>query len=50
MQTILKEIDSIFKMISSVPVTGDAIDVMAAARAKLRRIHGELQKMDEKKE
>lgn len=41
---LLSEVDSVFKMISSIPVSGDAIDVFAVARSKLRNIHAELEK------
>lgn len=47
MNDILKELDSVFRMISVIPVTGDAVDMMAAARSKLRRVCADLQKMDD---
>lgn len=47
MDELLKEIDGAFRLMSSVPVTGDAIDTIAAARAKLRHVFNELQRMDE---
>lgn len=43
--SMLEELDAAFKMVSSVPVTHDAIDVMAAARSKLRKVYAELQQM-----
>lgn len=43
MDEILKELDYVFRTISSIPVTGDSIDKMAVARAKLRKIYASLQ-------
>ena len=42
MKEISKEIDSVFQIISVIPVSGDFVDVMAAARNKLRKIQTEL--------
>ena len=42
MDDVLLELDSVFKIISSIPVTGDSVDNMSAARAKLRRIYAKL--------
>lgn len=42
MNDIILEIESVFKIISSVPVTGDSIDYIAAARSKLRNVHAKL--------
>ena len=47
MKEILKEINEAFIMISRIPVTGDAVDAMAVARAKLRKVHEELEKLEE---
>lgn len=47
MKELLEELDAAFRMISSVPVTGDAIDVIASARGKLRHVYAELKKMEE---
>ena len=46
---ILKELDAIFKMVSSIPVTNDFIDVSAAARNKLRKVYT-MVKMNDKEE
>jgi hypothetical protein len=46
-QNILKELNSVFQLVSSIPVTGDAVDTMAVTRAKLRKIHADLKKLDE---
>ena len=42
MDEIMKELDSVYKTVSSIPVTGDAVDAMAVVRAKLRKIYAEL--------
>ena len=47
MDEIMKELDSIYKTVSSIPVTGDAVDAMAVVRAKLRKIYAELDKTKE---
>lgn len=39
MDELLKELDSAYRMISSIAVSGDSVDVMAAARAKLRKVY-----------
>lgn len=36
MKELQKEIDQAFKLLSAVPVSGDAVDMMAAARNHLR--------------
>lgn len=46
MNELSKEVNAIFEMISRIPVTGDAVDAMAIARAKLRNVYTELQKME----
>ena len=50
MKELMEELDTAFRLMSSVPVTGDAIDLMAGARAKLRHVFEELKKMDESEE
>ena len=45
MDEILKELDYVFRMISSIPVTEDSIDKMAVARAKLRKIYTTIQNL-----
>lgn len=47
MDEIMKELDSVYKTVSSIPVTGDAVDAMAVVRAKLRKIYAELDKTKE---
>lgn len=48
MGNIIAEIDSIFKIVSSVPVSGDSVDAIAAVRVKLRNVYSELKKLDQK--
>ena len=47
MDDIINEINSIYQTVSSIPVTGDAVDVMAVVRAKLRKVHADLKKKSE---
>ena len=47
MDELMKELDSVYKTVSSIPVTGDAVDAMAVVRAKLRKIYAELDKAKE---
>lgn len=48
MDEILKDLDTAYRAISSIPVTGDAVDSMAVARARLRKVYTELKRiMDE---
>ena len=49
MKEILKELDSIFKTISAIPVSGDSVEIMAAAKNKLRRVYAEIREIDEVK-
>lgn len=49
MDELLRELDSVFNMISRIPVTGDNVDLMAASREKLRRIYATINKMDKSK-
>lgn len=43
MRDIMKDVDSAFQMISSIPVAGDAVDAMAVARAKLKDAYRKLE-------
>ena len=47
MKELMKELDSVFKMISRIPVSGDNVDLMAASRERLRYVYASLKKMDE---
>lgn len=49
MNEILKELDSAFKMISSIPVSGDSVEIMASAKNSLRKIYANIKKIDESK-
>lgn len=50
MDNVLNELSLIFKTISGIPVTGDAVDSMAIARAKLRQVYATLEQMERKQE
>lgn len=43
MRDIMKDVDSAFQMISSIHVAGDAVDMMAVARAKLKDAYRKLE-------
>lgn len=47
MQELMKDIDTAFKMISTVSVSGESVDMIAGARAKLRGVYAKLKEMDE---
>ena len=47
MGELIKELHEAYQVISSIPVTGDAVDAMAVARAKLRKVYTELTNMSE---
>jgi hypothetical protein len=46
MDEILKKVDAAFQLISSIPVSGDNVDIVAAARNNLRAVYAELKKLD----
>lgn len=46
MDEMVKELEFAYRMISSIPVSGDAVDIMAAAKAKLRKVLAELDKKE----
>lgn len=47
MDELAREVEDIFRVVSSIPVTNDAIDASAVVRAKLRNLHAKLKKMAE---
>lgn len=47
MEEIMNSINTAFKAISSIPVTGDSVDAIAVARAQLRKAYAELEKVKE---
>lgn len=47
MEEIMKQLDTVYQTISSIPVSGNAVDTMAVARAQLRKVYTELKKMNE---
>ena len=46
MDEIMKYIEDAFKATSAIPVTGDAVDVLAVVRANLRKAYAEAEKID----
>ena len=46
MNELLRDLDVAYQMISAIAVTGDAVDLMSAARAKIRHVCAELNKLD----
>lgn len=46
MDEIMKELDAVFRLISSVPVTGESVDIMAAARSKLRKAYNDIDRIE----
>lgn len=47
---ILKEVNDIYGLVSSIPVQGDAVEVVAMIRVRLRKLNGELRERLEKEE
>lgn len=45
MDEILKELESVYQTISSIPVTHDSVDAMAVARSKLRKVYAQLKEV-----
>ena len=50
MDEIMKELDSVYKTVSSIPVTGAAVDAMAVVRPTPRKIYAALHKTKEERE
>ena len=46
MEEIMKDLETAFKATSAIPVTGDAVDVLAVVRANLRKAYAEAEKID----
>lgn len=46
MNDIKQHLDDAFKLISSIPVSQDNVEIMAAAKAKLRTAYAELSKLE----
>lgn len=46
MQNVLNDLDVVFKMISRIPVSGEAVDLMAASREKLRHVYSTLKNIE----
>ena len=47
MKGLSEQLEYVYHLISSVPVTGDAIDVIAEARARMRNVINELKNIGE---
>ena len=47
MENTLKELDTALKLISTLQVSGDAVDVVAVAKNSLRKVKADLQKLGE---
>lgn len=45
MDEVKKDLDETYRLISSIPVRGESVDLMAAARAKLRKVYDSIEKM-----
>lgn len=48
MDEIINELNSVYKMISSLVVSGDNVDLVAASRSKLRKIATSIQELARK--
>lgn len=46
MDEILKELETVYQTISSIPVTHDSVDAMAVARSKLRKIYAQMKEVN----
>lgn len=46
MEEIMKELDSIYRMVSSLTVNGDNVDIVAATRSKLRKVAASINEMN----
>lgn len=49
MNEILKDLESAFDMISKIPVSGNSVEIMAAAKNTLRRVYAEVREIGEVK-
>lgn len=47
MDELVRELNEAYQVVSSIPVSGDAVDAMAVVRAKLRKVYTELKNMSE---
>lgn len=46
-EKLMKELDTVYGLISSIQVSGEAVDTMAVARQKLRGVYADLKKLNE---
>lgn len=49
MKETLKKLDKAFQLLSAIAVSGDAVDIMAAARNEIRQVYAELQRLEGEK-
>ena len=47
MTEVKKQLEEAFKLISCIPVSGENVEIMASAKAKLRSAYAELNKQEE---
>ena len=47
MDKILNDLNAVFKMLSTIPVTGESVEIMASSKNTLRQIYAEVKKKDE---
>lgn len=50
MNETMKKLDEAFQLLSTISVAGDAVDVMAAARSKLRKVYNDLAELNKEKQ
>lgn len=41
-KSAMKELETIYNLLNSIPVNGEAVDVMAAIRAKMRTLYSKM--------
>lgn len=46
MDKILNDLNAVFKMISTIPVTGESVEIMASSKNMLRQIYAEIKRKD----
>jgi prefoldin subunit 5 len=47
MTELQQKLETVFKLVSSIPVTGDSVDVMAAAREQLRGVYKDVTALEQ---
>ena len=46
MSKLIEDLEVAYQMISAIPVSGDAVDLMSAARAKIRNVCAKLEEAE----